>query len=77
MGVVVMEKQEASKLVTHHHFAPHFFATPFFSLPPFFTPSLFPPFKTPNIMDYPNYFYKNTNTLLKTKLKTKRKKNTK
>ena len=73
MGVVVMEKQEASKLVTHHHFAPHFFPTPFFSLPPFFTPSLFPLFKTPNIMDYLNYFYKNTNTLLKTKLKLKEK----
>ena len=37
MGVVVMEKQEASKLVTHHHFAPHFFPTPFFSLPLFYS----------------------------------------
>ena len=73
MGVVVMEKQEASKLVTHHHFAPHFFPTPFFSLPPFFTPSLFPLFKTPNIMDYLNFFSKTTNTLLQTKLKLKEK----
>ena len=42
MGVVVMEKQEASKLVTHHHFAPHFFPTPFFSLPPFLPLPFFP-----------------------------------
>lgn len=73
MGVVVMEKQEASKLVTHHHFAPHFFPTPFFSLPPFFTPSLFPLLKTPHIMDYRIYFTKHTNTLLQTKLKLKEK----
>ena len=71
MGVVVMEKQEASKLVTHHHFAPHFFPTPFFSLPPFFTPSLFPLFKTPNIMDYSNYFYKKQTLFSKLKLKEK------
>ena len=47
MGVVVMEKQEASKLVTHHHFAPHFFPTPFFSLPPFLPLPFFPFSKLP------------------------------
>ena len=68
MGVVVMEKQEASKLVTHHHFAPHFFPTPFFSLPPFFTPSLFPHFQNSEHNGLSQLFIQNTNTLLQTKL---------
>ena len=59
MGVVVMEKQEASKLVTHHHFAPHFFPTPFFSLPPFFTPSLFPLFENSQHNGLSNLFLQN------------------
>ena len=50
---------------------PTFLPNPFFLPSPLFTPSLFPFFKTPNIMDYPNYFYKNT--LLQTKLKLKEK----
>ena len=37
---------------------PTFLPNPFFLPSPLFTPSLFPLFKTPNIMDYPNYFYK-------------------
>ena len=41
---------------------PTFLPNPFFLPFPLFTPSLFPPFKTPNIMDYPFYFYK-TQTL--------------
>ena len=41
---------------------PTFLPNPFFLPSPLFTPSLFPLFKTPNIMDYYNYFYK-TQTL--------------
>ena len=62
MGVVVMEKQEASKLVTHHHFAPHFFPTPFFSLPPFL-PLPFFPFSKLLHNGLSNLFLQNTQTL--------------
>ena len=37
---------------------PTFLPNPFFLPSSLFTPSLFPLFKTPNIMDYLNYFYK-------------------
>ena len=73
MGVVVMEKQEASKLVTHHHFAPHFFATPFFSLPPFLPLPFFPLFENSAHNGLSQLFLQKTNTLLQTKLKLKEK----
>lgn len=73
MGVVVMEKQEASKLVTHHHFAPHFFPTPFFSLSPFLPLPFFPLFQNSKHNGLSNLFLQNTHTLLKTKLKLKEK----